>query len=71
MGGDSHSSGPLHDTPEDWVASRDHTAYGSGQLRLVNATHAFWERLIIDRDDDEAETGLRDPVWFVNHHTKQ
>lgn len=78
-GGDSHSAGPIYDTPEPWVAARDHSTFGAGRLEVVNATHALWERLLVEDDDDDARVdgnpprddvdGLRDPVWFVNHHT--
>jgi hypothetical protein len=74
-GGDSHSRGPIHDTPEPWIAARDNTRFGAGRLQLANATHAFWERLLIDDDDDDDDVvaedndpSLRDPVWFINHH---
>jgi acid phosphatase type 7 len=61
-GGDSHSQGPLRPhQPEEWVAARDHTTFGAGRLQLVNATHAYWERLLwsssmTEDDDDDDES---------------
>jgi hypothetical protein len=68
-GGESHASIPIHATSESFVAYRDGTTYGAGQLQLVNATHAFWERLLIDSEFKDKT--LRDPVWFVNKQWKK
>jgi hypothetical protein len=65
-GGDSHARGYRNGKPEPWVASADHTTFGSGKLQLVNATHAFWERMLTDNLRNTAT--LRDPTWFVNRH---
>jgi hypothetical protein len=65
-GGQSHSLGPIHPHsngspnsseghPDAWVAARDHTTFGAGQLQLINATHAYWERLLIEDDEEEAD----------------
>jgi Iron/zinc purple acid phosphatase-like protein C len=71
-GGDSHSRGPIHETPESWVASRDHTLFGAGKLYLQNNTHAKWERLLLPDDlknkDSKRIEELRDATWIVNHH---
>ncbi|KAG7372889.1 calcineurin-like phosphoesterase [Nitzschia inconspicua] len=64
-GGESHSLGPLHPRQGDWVAVRDHSTFGAGQLQLVNVTHAHWERLM----DDTTDPSLRDSVWIVNYYT--
>lgn len=74
-GGDSHSPGPISPTPEPWVASRDRLNFGAGELQLVNATHAYWERLLVVEEmlkdgysDDESSNPSLDPVWFFNYH---
>jgi acid phosphatase type 7 len=65
-GGDSHSLGPLHQQ-EAWVAARDHMMFGAGQLQLINATHAHWERLLLlPLDDVSAER--TDSVWVENYY---
>jgi hypothetical protein len=65
-GGDSHSQGPLHpDQPEPWVAHRDHTEYGFGELTIVNATHAYVCR-ILNRGED-ANPDAQDDVWISNY----
>jgi Iron/zinc purple acid phosphatase-like protein C len=56
-GGDSHAGRPIRRQPEAWVAARDRSTYGAGRLRVVNATHAFWDRLLIDDDDEEQKRG--------------
>lgn len=77
-GGESHSEGALHKDAE-WVAARDHTTFGAGQLQFRNATHAYWERLLVleeeeegeMEDDDDAnrkEEELKDGVWMVNYY---
>eukprot|EP00934_Nitzschia_sp_Nitz4_P000184 Nitzschia sp. Nitz4//scaffold58_size112336//55218//56745//NITZ4_004034-RA/size112336-snap-gene-0.173-mRNA-1//-1//CDS//3329554992//184//frame0 len=63
-GGGSHSKGPCHSEPEPWVAHRDNSEYGFGELYVVNATHAYWERLL--NRGANAKPEANDAVWFVN-----
>lgn len=72
-GGDTHSQEPISPSPEPWVAARDRSTFGAGNLKVVNETHAFWERLLVIKrttedgfTDDERTNTLRDPVWFFN-----
>jgi hypothetical protein len=74
-GGDSHSQGPLrpqpHDAADPWVAHRDNTEFGFGELLVVNATHAYFERILNNdgnNDDHDANPEARDAVWMTNHH---
>lgn len=62
-GGKSHSQGPLQEIPEAWVAYRDHTEYGFGELYAVNATHALWSR----RLHETRPMAWDDQVWLENY----
>lgn len=64
-GGDSHSLGPLHRNNNKWVAARDHTTFGAGQLQFVNATHAHWKRLLWSSNVVSVEK--TDEVWLENY----
>jgi hypothetical protein len=63
-GGESLSKGPLQPIPEPWVAQRDHTEFGFGELFVVNATHAHFVRRL--SRSEQANPSARDDVWFVN-----
>jgi calcineurin-like phosphoesterase family protein len=65
-GGIGHSAGPLHPIPEVWVAHRDHTEFGFGELYVVNATHAHFQRVL--NQGPEVNPDAQDEVWIVNHH---
>ena len=62
-GGESHSLGPIHWTPEVWVAHRDHTEFGYGELYAVNATHAHFYRVLNNKN---AHPDAQDDVWLLN-----
>lgn len=66
-GGDSHSKGPINDLPEPWVAHRDNTEYGFGELFVANATHAYLERKL--NRGTKANPLAQDAVWILNHNT--
>ena len=62
-GGESHSKGPLHPKhAESWVAHRDHTEFGYGELYVVNETHAYFERIL--NNGEKAHPDARDSVWI-------
>jgi len=65
-GGDSHSKGPLHPFPEEWVAHRDNVEYGFGDLIFINTTHAYLQR-ILNRGED-ADPSANDEVWIRNYY---
>ena len=80
-GGDSHAQGPLRPRHNDtWVAHRDNTAYGFGQLHIVNTTHAYFQRVLnpnyhqqqqqqhsLDSDKNHYnDPGAMDSVWIRN-----
>lgn len=50
-------------TAEPWVAARTLQDFGYGHLYIANATHAHfqWIRDQLDEEDD-----FSDAVWFVN-----
>ncbi len=60
-GGESHAQGPLR-SHDAWVAHRDNTEYGFGRLRVLNATHAYLERVL----NHESNPKAMDSVWIQN-----
>jgi hypothetical protein len=65
-GGDSHSKGPLR--PHDpWVAHRDNTEFGFGELLVVNVSHAYFERVL--NNGNHANPTARDAVWIIRNNT--
>lgn len=65
-GGISHSDDPLQpDQPEEWVAHRDNTEFGFGELFVVNATHAYFQRIL--NRGTKANPKAQDAVWIENY----
>ena len=55
----------IHVTPEDWVAHRDNTEFGFGDLHVINATHAYFSRFL-NKPDSKANPKAQDSVWIRN-----
>lgn len=69
-GGESHSKSPLHPgQPEAWVAHRDNTEYGFGELTILNATHSYFRRML--NRGEAANADAQDQVWIQNYNTFQ
>ena len=79
--GGRQANTPYHmETPEEWVAVRDHTTYGYGTIELLNATHARYEWVQTDynkvstfkaqvREDEVGrakDRGIIDQVYIKN-----
>jgi hypothetical protein len=61
-GGDSHAGPAIHEEPEAFVARRDNSEYGFGNLFLANATHAHFNWVL----DETVVGGSHDDFWLVN-----
>lgn len=64
---EQHSRGYRHSEPEEWVAKRDLTDFGYGNLLVTNKTHAMltWVRDQVKGSNDDFDDKN---VWIVNPH---
>jgi hypothetical protein len=66
-GGDSMAGDPSRSNSNlAWVAHRDNTEFGFGQLQIVNATHAYFERVLNNENYHHYHPDAMDSVWIDN-----
>mmetsp|Transcript_86249 Transcript_86249/g.168708 ORF Transcript_86249/g.168708 Transcript_86249/m.168708 type:complete len:136 (+) Transcript_86249:2-409(+) len=67
-GGDSHAQGPLRPHHNDtWVAHRDNTEYGFGQLQIFNTTDAYFQRVLNNHNSHHDHPDALDSVWITRN----